>query len=179
MKRTGWFLALLAMATINPLTQAARAEERAQVPEKYKWNTADLFASEEAWYKSKDGIATRIPKLAAFQGKLGASADSFYTALSALMALDKDLSHLGTYASMRSDEDTRVSKPREMKQTAEDLGVKFAAAVAFIRPEILALGEAKVKGFVAADKRLAPYAPWLDDILRYAPHTMTAPEEKD
>jgi len=178
MKPTGWALALLAMAMINPLTQTARAEERAQVPEKYKWNTADLYASEEAWSKQKDDIAARIPQLAAFQGKLGASADSFFTALSALMGLDRDLSHLATYASMRSDEDTRVSKTREMKQMADDLGVKFAAATAFIRPEILALGEAKVKGFVTADPRLAPYAPWLDDILRYAPHTMTAAEEK-
>ena len=178
MKPIGWFLALIAMAMINPLTQTARAAERAQVPEKYKWNTADLYASEAAWSQAKDDIASRIPKLAAFQGQLGASADSFYTALSALMAIDKDLSHLGTYASMRSDEDTRVSKPREMKQTAEDLGVKFAASAAFVRPEVLALGDAKVKGFVAADQRLAPYGPWLDDILRYAPHTMTASEEK-
>ena len=178
MKMTGWSLALLAMAMINPLTQTARADERAQVPEQYKWNTADLYPSEEAWTKQKDDVASRIPKLASFQGKLGASADSFYTALSALMDLDKDLSHLSTYASMRSDEDTRVSKPREMKQMSEDLGVKFAATAAFIRPEILALGEAKVRGFIKADPRLAPYTPWLDDILRYAPHTMTAPEEK-
>jgi oligoendopeptidase F len=166
------------MAMTTPLTQTARAQERAQVPEKYKWNTADLYASEDAWSKAKDDIAGRIPKLEAFQGKLGDSADSFYSALSSLMDLDRDLSHLATYASMRADEDTRVSRPREMKQTADDLGVKFAAATAFIRPEILALGEAKVKGFAAADPRLAPYAPWLDDILRYAPHTLSAPEEK-
>jgi len=171
-------LVIIAMATMTPLTQTVRAEERAQVPEKYKWNTADLFPAEAAWFKAKDDIASRIPALAAFQGQLGASTDAFHTALSALMDLDKDLTLLGTYASMRSDEDTRLSKPREMKQIFEDLGVKFAAAVAFFRPEILALGEAKVKGFIKADQRLAPYAPWLDDILRYAPHTMTAPEEK-
>jgi oligoendopeptidase F len=169
---------MIAMAMTLPLTQTARAQERAQVPEKYKWNTADLYPSEEAWSKAKDDIAARIPKLAASQGKLGASADSFYTALSALMDLDRDLSHLATYASMRSDEDTRVSRPREMKQTADDLGVKFAAATAFIRPEVLALGEAKVRSFAAQDRRLAPFGPWLDDILRYAPHTLSAPEEK-
>jgi oligoendopeptidase F len=65
-----------------------------------------------------------------------------------------------------------------MKAFTEDLGVKFAAAVSFLRPELLALGEAKVKGFIKADKRLEPYGPWLDDILRYAPHTLSAPEEK-
>jgi oligoendopeptidase F len=166
------------MAMMNPLAQTARADERAQVPETYKWNTADLYPSEAAWSQAKDDIASRIPKLAAFQGRLGASAESFYTVLSALMDLDRDLSHLSTYASMRADEDTRVSSTRAMKQTADDLGVKFAAATAFIRPEILALGPAQVKGFLAADQRLKPYAPWLDDILRYAPHTLSAAEEK-
>jgi oligoendopeptidase F len=163
---------------MNPLAHAAPAAERAQIPEKHKWNTADLYPDETAWKKAKDDIAARIPKLAQFQGKLGASADALHSALSFLMDLDLDLTRLGVYASMRSDEDTRLGGPREMKAFTEDLGVKFAAAVSFLRPELLALGEAKVKGFIKADKRLEPYGPWLDDILRYAPHTLSAPEEK-
>jgi oligoendopeptidase F len=178
MKPILWTLVIIAMSTMNPLAQAVRAAERAQVPEKYKWNTADLYPNEAAWTKAKNDIAARIPKLAAFQGRLGGSADAFHSALSFLMDLDKDLSRLATYASMRSDEDTRVSGPREMKAMVEDLSVKFAAAISFLRPEILSLGEAKVKDFVGTDARLAPYGPWLDDILRYAPHTMSAPEEK-
>jgi oligoendopeptidase F len=166
------------IAAIAFLAATAAPRERSEVPDKYKWKTSDLFATEGAWFKSRDDIAARIPKLAGFQGKLGTSADSFYAALSAFTNLDRDLALLGTYASMRLDEDTRVSKTREMQQTAESLGVKFAAVSAYLRPEILALGEAKVKGFLAADARLAPYAPWLDDILRYAPHTLSAAEEK-
>jgi oligoendopeptidase F len=166
------------IAAIAFLAATGVSRERSEVPDKYKWKTSDLFATEGAWFKSRDDIAARIPKLAGFKGKLGISADSFYAALSALMNLDRDLTLLGTYASMRLDEDTRVSKTREMQQTAESLGVKFAAVAAYIRPEILALGAAKVKGFVAADKRLAPYSPWLDDILRYVPHTLSAAEEK-
>jgi len=178
MKPQAWFLVSLAVSMNTALSATARATERADVPDQYKWNTADLYPTEDAWAKAKDSVAGRIPKLAAYQGKLGSSADSFYTAVSALMDLDLELSHLATYASMRSDEDTRVSKTREMKQSADDLSVKFAAATAFIRPEILALGEAKIHGFVAADARLKPFAPWLDDILRYAPHTLSAAEEK-
>jgi oligoendopeptidase F len=154
------------------------AIDRSEVPDKYKWKTSDLFATEDAWVKSKDDIASRIPKLAGFKGKLGASADAFYTALSTFMNLDRDLTRLATYASMRSDEDTRVSRTREMKQTASILGVQFSTAAAYLRPEIIAMGDAKVKKFVASDKRLAPYAPWLDDIVRYAPHTLSAAEEK-
>ncbi len=171
-------LMFLSLTILTALAASAASKERSEVPDKYKWKTTDLFATEDAWVKSKDDISARIPKLSGFQGKLGTSADSFYTALSTLMDLDRDLTLLAVYASMRSDEDTRVGKFREMQQASEDLGVKLATASAYFRPEILALGEAKVKAFVQSDKRLAPYAPWLDNLLRYAPHTLSALEEK-
>jgi len=178
MMRAGWTQTFLTVVTMTSLTQSAHGEERAQIPEKYKWNTADLFVGDDAWTKKRDDIAARMPGLAKLQGRLGTSADAFYAALSTLMDLDEDLSHLATYASMRADEDTRVSKTLAMRQSADDLGVKLATATAFFRPEILGLGDAKVKGFIAKDKHLRPYAPWLDDILRYAPHTLSTAEEK-
>ncbi|MFZ4577873.1 MAG: oligoendopeptidase F [Myxococcota bacterium] len=177
MTRHARLFALLAATTLS-IPAGGRAEERSQVAEKYKWKTSDLFATEAAWFVAKDDLAARIPKLASFQGKLGTSAADLFGGLDALMAVDKDLTHLVTYASMRSDEDTRLGKPREMKQASESLAVKFAAVAAYFRPEILALGETKVHAFVAAEPRLAPYAPWLNDILRYAPHTLGAAEEK-
>ena len=157
---------------------AAGAEERANIPEKYKWNTADLYASDEAWAKRKDELAARISKLGEFQGQLAQSADRLYAALAARMDVDRDLSRLETYASMRSDEDVRVGKTREMDLSAKELRVRLDAAVAYQKPEMLALGAAKVRGFIAADKRLEPYAPWLEDVLRYEAHTLSAPEEK-
>ena len=70
---------LIALVIVSALAAAIGAE-RSEVPAKYKWKTSDLFATEDSWFKSKDDIAARIPKLADFRGKLGASADSFYAA---------------------------------------------------------------------------------------------------
>ncbi|HOY68618.1 MAG TPA: oligoendopeptidase F [Candidatus Ozemobacteraceae bacterium] len=171
-----FFLPLLA---VNVLAGSAlEATERSEVPEKMKWNTADLYPTDDAWAVKAKDIAARIPKMADFQGKMGKDAASFYTALDTIMGLDRDLVQLMTYASMRSDEDTREAKPREMEQTSSDLAVKFTSAISFMRPEILAIGAEKVMGFVAAESKLAPYKPWLEDILRYAPHTLSPAEEK-
>jgi oligoendopeptidase F len=178
MKRYRFPLIIAVLLAAVLLLPQARAEERANVPEKLKWNTADLYASEDAWYQAKDAVAARVPKMADFQGRLGASADGFYTALSTMTAIDQDLTQLQVYASMRGDEDTRLAKPMEMNQVVEQLAVKFYSTISYVRPEILALGAEKVNGFVAADPRLAPYKPYLDEILRYAPHTLSAPEEK-
>jgi oligoendopeptidase F len=178
MKRNRLPLVLAALLAVAVLSPSARAQERGDVPERLKWNTADLYTSEDAWYLAKDAVAVRIPKLAEFQGRLGESAAGFYGALSAMEALDQDLTQLQVYASMRGDEDTRLAKPREMNQTAQQLAVRFYSTISYIRPEILALGAGRVNEFLAAEPRLAPYKPMLDDILRYAPHTLSAPEEK-
>jgi oligoendopeptidase F len=156
----------------------ALAEERAGVAEKYKWNTADLFPSDDAWRKAKDDLVARIPGMGKFQGTLGQSAGALYTALAATMDAQKDLQRLAVYASMRSDEDTRDQGRMEMNQAARQLAVQFDSATAYMRPEILAVGADKVKGFVAQDARLKPYAVYLDDIVRWAPHTLGASEEQ-
>jgi oligoendopeptidase F len=169
---------LAALAVAGCLASPARAEERANVPEKYQWRTADLYPSEAAWLQAKDDLTARIPKLAAFQGRLGESADAFYTALSTRMDVDRALYQLRIYATLRKDEDARLSRPNELFQMASQLAVDYASAISYMQPEILALGADRVRGFVAQEPRLEPYRPWLDDILRYAPHTLSAAEEK-
>ena len=171
-------LAALSVFASMLLAGAVCAEERGSIPEKYKWNTTDLYPTDEAWQKDAADIDARIPKLAGFQNTSGRSPEAFFVALDAIMGVDKNLSRLATYASMRSDEDTRAGNAREMKQRSEDLAVKFAATTSYLRPAILGLGSKKIMGFVGKDKRLAPYKPWLDDILRYEPHTLSAVEEK-
>jgi oligoendopeptidase F len=155
----------------------AAAEERAKVAEKYKWNTADLFPTDDAWQKAKGDLARRIPELAKFQGTLGASADKLYAAVAAMTDVDKDLQRLAVYASMRSDEDTRDQGRMGMNQEARQLAVQDDSVTSFVRPEILAIGADKVKSFVAQDARLKPYAIYLDDIVRWAPHTLSSAEE--
>ena len=151
---------------------------RADVPEKYKWDTTDLYPSDEAWKRAAADIEARIPALAEFQKTLGRSAEDLADALEAVSVVGRDFSRLSAYASMRSDEDTRVGETRGMKGRAEAMGVKIAAATAYVRPAVLELGRAKVMGFVAEDERLLPYRPVLEDVLRYAPHTLSAAEEK-
>ena len=155
----------------------AVAEERAKVAEKYKWNTADLFPTDDAWQKAKDDLAKRIPELAKFQGTLGGSADKLYTAIAAMSEVDKDLQRVAVYASMRSDEDTRDQSRMGMNQAARQLAVQNDSVTSYVRPELLAIGADKVKSFVAQDARLKPYAIFLDDIVRWAPHTLSSAEE--
>ena len=167
-------LALAALVLAGP----AGARERSDIPEKYRWNLTDLFPSEQAWQAAREDLQRRVAGLARHRGHLGDSAESLRQALDAVYGCQRDLQRVFVYAESRSNEDTRASRPREMRQAAEQLGVDLDAASSFVRPEILALDPAKVRAFVAQDAGLAPYRFPLEDILRWKPHTLGGGEER-
>ena len=159
-------------------TSFAEATERKDIPEKYKWNLADLFPSDAAWAKAKDDLTAKLPELTKHKGRLGKSAGELLATLQAMFDFDLALSRLSVYASSLSDEDVRAARPREMKQAAEELGTQYAAACSWIRPELVALDPAKVKRFLTAEPKLGPFRMYIEETLRRKPHTLSAAEEK-
>lgn len=158
--------------------EPAVPSDRAQVAEKYTWNTADLYPSIAAALKTRDALAERIPSLARFQGHLADSPAALFDALDAVSNADRDLSRLYTYSSMRRDEDTRVNETLALLQSVQLLAVKMGATTSYLRPEILAMDPAKVQEFQSKEPRLAPFKMLLDDLMRRRAHTLSASEEK-
>ena len=59
-------VALLLLA----LTSAAQERDRTKIPDRYKWNLADVYPSTAAWRAAKDSLQARIPQLGRFKGHL-------------------------------------------------------------------------------------------------------------
>ena len=176
MSRTLRLLAVVAgLCLLAPL---AVAKERSQVDPKYKWNLTDLYPSTDAWQAAKRDLQGRLPVLESHRGHLGAAADSLLRAIDDMMNFSRDYSRLATYASQLSDEDTREATPREMNDEAEQLGVAFGSAVSWMDPEILALGKDRIDAFVKAQPKLGGYRVYLDNVLRFAPHTLSTDGER-
>ncbi len=169
---------LTALALTVALAVPATALERAEIPQPLTWNLADLFASEADWVKAKDQLAAQIAALPASKGHLGDSAEALWKALAANSAAELALTRLYVYASASSDEDTRAARPRELKQAAQRLAVELGTAVSWVRPELLAIDAGKLRGFLAAEPRLAPWKVYLEEVLRWQPHTLGAGEEQ-
>jgi oligoendopeptidase F len=170
------FAALAAL--LSAFASVTFAAERSEVPVKLTWDLTALYPSEDAWTAAREDLAKRVPGIAAFQGRLGVAPESLYTALSSMMDLDRGLSRLQTYASQLNDEDQRVSRHLEMREGAQRLIVQFQSASSYVRPELLAMGSSKVRAYIAAEPRLKEYRPYLENILRYEKHTLSAAEEK-
>jgi oligoendopeptidase F len=156
----------------------ALAAERKDVNDKYKWNLGDLYPSETAWTEAKTALAARLPELGKHKGRLGKSPQELLAALQLMFEIDLGLSRLSVYAHSLSDEDVRAARPREMKQAAEELATAYAAASSWVRPEILTIDPAKLRKWMAGEKKLAPYRVFLEETLRRKPHTLGAGEER-
>ena len=76
------------------------------------------------------------------------------------------------YAGLVADIDLSVGANQERRQLATALGSEFGEATAWMQPELLRVGEAKINGFLAADKGLARFKFQLQNVLRQAPHTL-------
>jgi len=168
----------LTILLVALLSHGAAATERSEVPAKYRWDTTGLFPTEAAWTTERDAVEKKLPRLAHFQGHLGASSDTLAAALELSFDLQRRAERVTTYANMIADEDARISRHLEMRGAAERLGVALRSAGSYIRSEILSVGAVRIRGFAARNPRLRDYRQYLDDVLRYAPHTLSAAEEK-
>jgi oligoendopeptidase F len=169
---------LLPLLAVIPALAVAAQSPRSAVPEKYRWDLTDLYSSDAEWADARARLAKEIPALGRHEGQLGASAKALADALENWTAARKGLERLYVYAAARSDEDTRVAGPREMRQQAEQLAVALDGAASYLRPEILALPPDTVRRFLKEDARLEPYAFFLEDLLRWRKHTLSPKEER-
>ena len=151
---------------------------RETVPEKYSWNLNDLYATPAAFDAARKDLAARVGSLARFKGTLGSSPKALLAALDATFGMARELGRISSYASMRSDEDTRVPENLGARQEVQQLATDFAAASAWLAPEILALPEGTIEADLAAEPGLAPYRFFLGDLQRQRAHTLSQPEEK-
>ncbi len=152
--------------------------DRAKVEAKYTWNLADIYPDAAAWRAARTRAVGEVPRVRAFAGRLGSSAETLADALDEMTRLDQAIARLYVYASMLADEDTRRSEPQGMQQEMQQLHAEFSAQASYLQPEILRIGSATIEKFLASEPRLAVYAFSLRDIVRRAAHTLTDAEEK-
>ncbi len=158
-------------AASGSVAAAAQERDRAKIPDRFKWNLTEVYASEAAWRTAKDKLAADLPQLRQFQGRLASSPATLADALDKLYAFDKELSRLGAYAGMLADQDTRDAAHQGMRQEMSQLASTFSAEAAFLEPELLRAGKATLDKFLAAEPRLKVYRFYVEDVARRAAHS--------
>src|ERR1700733_13056339 len=99
------------------LSQAASAPEM--------WDLNDLYASTAAFDQAVTRMRATAEKLGSYQSTLGKSAESMLAALVAISDANREVTRINVYASLKSDDDVRVSANIERKQLAQSLATEL------------------------------------------------------
>jgi len=169
-------LTIVATSLLLLAVSPARAQPQSIAPTAAEvWDLTPLFPDDAAWEAERQAVAAVTPGLAAARGSLGSSAAALRTALDTQSAVLQRLRRLSVYANMQLSTANGERRNQERAALMSALGGEFGNALAWVDPELQALGEAKVSAFLAADEGLRKHAPRLRRTLREAPHTL-APE---
>ena len=154
-----------------------RLPTRAEVRPDDTWDLSRLFAADADWERAFADYEALIPGYAAFRGTLGDGP----AALAACLDHDTRADRLGdrvwTYASLKASEDVSNGTYQGMRARALNAAGRAAEAGSYIRPEVLALPDATIAGYLAAPE-LAGYKLVLERLVRLKPHTLSANEER-
>ena len=152
--------------------------ERKDVPQSLKWDTSTIFASDEEWEKAFAGLKEEYESLDfdQFKGKLGNKAD-LLACFKASDAISRKIEKLYIYAHMRHDEDLRIAKYTSANAQVSAMVSKIFAKIAFIEPELTALDDKVLQGFIV-DPDFAEYEYRLRKISASKAHVLSEAEER-
>lgn len=150
---------------------------RSEIPKEYQWNSTHIYGSVENWEADLAKVEAMVPELAAFEGRLGESAGTLYEFITKTEDAMRTMHKLSRYAGNLADTDMANSEYQQLQGKVGFSWQNLRAAVSFADPELLALPDGTIEGFMAEKKELKPYEKYFDDILRMKPHTLSKEEE--
>lgn len=149
---------------------------RKDIPEKYKWNLGDIFATPADWEKTFEKLSAEYPTLASHKGKL-ADRNNLLEFLKRSDSFDVELGKLYCYAYMSYNEDSQDGEKQARYSRVYGLLTQYSAALSFVSPEISAIPDEQLESFIN-DPAFSDYDVSLKNILAGKAHILSPEEEK-
>jgi len=166
---------LLGMTTALPA--ASTTPERSTIDDRYKWDLGKMYATAEKWEEQYQRITSLVAEFAAKKGTVGQSAENLLAALQLRDQISIQIEKLYAYATMKRDEDMRISTAQGLYQRAQTVAVAWDEASSWFQPELLRIPEDRLRGWLeGADLKV--YQHYFDDLLRTKAHILSAREEE-
>lgn len=151
---------------------------RSEVDPKETWDLTPIFPNDEAWEKAFAEAQDFIEEVAAGQGKMKNSASDLLEIEKTSEKIDRKISSLYVYASMKSDQDTADSRYNAMKARMGQYLSKLSAAGSWYSPELVALEDERLGAYYKDEPELEVYRHYHEDTRRARKHMLSESEEK-
>ena len=150
--------------------------KRSEVEERLKWDTSSIYADDEGFYKDIEEVKNLVGKLKEFKGKVISDLETFKEYLKLEEEFARKMEKAFVYSSLKSDEDTTVSKYQEMSQVAQNTYVYASSELSFISPEILSTDEKIIDKYLE-DPEISYLKHYFEDKFRAKDHVLDEKSE--
>jgi oligoendopeptidase F len=172
-------LILSASMSLVLTTSTAWSQDESAAEAKFiEWDLTEIYADQAAWQEAVNLAKGHVEDLPSLQGTLGKNAKSLAKALREISDVRKELYRIYSYASLTLDEDQRETENQELFAAARTLFTQYGENLAWLEPEILAIGEKKIDKFIKKEAALAPFDFYLTSLFDQAPHLLDEAGEK-
>lgn len=158
------------------LACAGRAAAEPSAPPRV-WDLSPLYADRAAWESERDAVLREVDAIAEVRGGLGRSAVDLAAGLDRLGDLRQRGTRLALYGILRGEVESGSAESAELYEVGTALEARVESAVAFAWPEILAIGEPRLRSWLAEEPQLAPHRLVLLRLLSEAGHRRDAETE--
>lgn len=148
---------------------------RKDVPEKYKWDLTDIFASYEDFNKSFEDLKEKTEKLKEYKG-CTKDKNKLLDYLIYYIDCECIFENLYVYSFLLDDQELGISENVERTYKVLNLGNELEVNTSFFIPELLNLTEEEYKELFN-DDILSEYKIYLDKIYKYKNHILSEKEE--
>lgn len=154
-----------------------KLKTRDQIDAEFKWDIESMFANNDDWNKAYSEALAMAEDYKKYEGRLSEGPETLLSALT-----DKDriwllAEKVYVFARMKRDEDNKVDTYQAMADKCHSLLAKISANLSFFTPELLALEESEVMGYVKNDDKLAVYGHLLSATFAEKKHVLSQSEE--
>lgn len=167
------FLMTHSIADTKPATR-----NRAEIGDEFKWDFSPIYAGWAAWERGMKDLETKMDAFAALKGTLKDGPDAVLKAYRLYDEIGIIQYRAYRYPQLQRDTDTRNQDTGGKLQRVQALFAKFGTATAWFNPELLAVPEAVMRGWIEATPALAPYRFPILDAYRQQKHILDEKGEK-
>lgn len=151
---------------------------RKEIPVEFTWATEDIYPSDEAFLDALNDFKKNIQKAEQFNGvatKSAANLLEYYDFYSSNLI---PLESIYTYAMIKSDEDTSVSKYQDFKNQATSMFYEYQSAISFFTPQLMELTDDILEAYYKEEPGLVFYRKAIDETRRFLAHTLDEQGER-
>jgi oligoendopeptidase F len=165
--------ASLAVSAERPATLV-----REEIPDRFKWDLAQVYAGWEAWAADLDDARAAVRAFSSRRGTLAESAEQLAATLKARSEVLAAAEKVWAYAYLHWVEDTRRQDVQQRLDLAKSLQSDAREAVSWLDSELLYIPEERVASWIDTTEALTPYAFTIAEAFRTRAHALDADRER-